>query len=205
MGLRETKKERTRAQLLEAALALIGKKGFEQTTIHEIADAVQVSARTFIRYFPAKEDVVVAWVEDEFAIIVEELANCPRDVPPFRAASAVMRAAVERYETRGAFFLTIEKVIAASPDMTARKAARGNALVRELGEILAQRMGLDAGSSLTPNLIAGTVFAVVGAAIRSWVAQDGQCSLVGLYDEALDQFDFRETWRPQQDKSRAIA
>jgi AcrR family transcriptional regulator len=59
-GLRDRKKQRTRQALIDAAFALISQRGYEQTTVADIAAAADVSTRTFFLHFPAKEDVLLA-------------------------------------------------------------------------------------------------------------------------------------------------
>ncbi|NVB85601.1 MAG: TetR/AcrR family transcriptional regulator [Kofleriaceae bacterium] len=63
------KKERTRAQLLEAAVHVLAARGVEQTTIQEIAERARVTPATFYNHFPSKDDVLAAvatWVADQF-------------------------------------------------------------------------------------------------------------------------------------------
>ncbi|MFC5667970.1 TetR/AcrR family transcriptional regulator [Kitasatospora misakiensis] len=59
-GLRERKKERTRQALVAAAIELFGSKGYEETTIAELAEAADISTRTFFSYFASKEEVLFA-------------------------------------------------------------------------------------------------------------------------------------------------
>src|SRR3954470_21546216 len=67
MGLREEKKARTRAALVGAAERLFAEKGYDGTTVADIAAAANVSTRTFFSYFRAKEDVLFAGTDERLA------------------------------------------------------------------------------------------------------------------------------------------
>ncbi len=92
MGLRERKKQRTRDALIDAALDLFLSQGYEATTIDQIAAEVEVSPRTFFRYFASKEDVALSLTADEQEMFLAELVARPLSEPPFAALSQSMRA-----------------------------------------------------------------------------------------------------------------
>src|SRR5690349_4456662 len=76
-GLRERKKRRTRDALTDAAYALFDAKGFDATTVDEIAAAVEVSPRTFFRYFASKEELALAPLDQQVAAMLAALAARP--------------------------------------------------------------------------------------------------------------------------------
>ncbi|HEX4703601.1 MAG TPA: TetR family transcriptional regulator, partial [Pseudonocardiaceae bacterium] len=90
VGLRERKKAKTRAAIRQHAMRLFQEQGFADTTVDQIADAAEVSPSTFFRYFPTKEDVVLA--DDYDAQMVEAFRAQPPGLTPMQAIRAAMRA-----------------------------------------------------------------------------------------------------------------
>src|SRR5690606_39905277 len=97
-GLREPKKRRTRQALATAALRLFAERGYEETTVAEIAAAADVSPRTFFSYFPSKEDVVFAEIDDRLAEVSEHLRRTPGETP----MDTIRRAVIDVLEALGA-------------------------------------------------------------------------------------------------------
>jgi len=91
-GLRERKKLKTRSCLIEAALTVAERQGYESTTVEQIADTAEVSARTFARYFPTKSGVFESLLHEVTVAANVELERVPADVPPLRALRAAQLA-----------------------------------------------------------------------------------------------------------------
>src|SRR5436309_4426840 len=97
IGLRERKKQKTRAQLTDAAFRLFGERGFDGTTIEDIVEQVEVSPRTFFRYFDSKEDVVIGFFDDMGLELRDMLDAQPAEEPPFTAVRDALRSLVDVY------------------------------------------------------------------------------------------------------------
>ena len=86
-GLRERKKQRTREQIIEAAMGLFAERGYQATTLADIATAADVAPRTFFTYFPSKEAVVFHNVDRD----LDNLASALRDRLPGETAFDALR------------------------------------------------------------------------------------------------------------------
>jgi AcrR family transcriptional regulator len=75
MGLRERKKERTRAAILEAADQLAREHGFDRLRVRDLIERIEISEATFFNYFPARSALLDAWLEDRLANAFADLAT----------------------------------------------------------------------------------------------------------------------------------
>src|SRR5215469_8611175 len=118
---RERKKRQTRDALLHAALRLFDAKGYEHTAVREITDAVDVSERTFFRYFASKEDLTLAFVREGSDALLEALVARPPEEEPLTALREAFRASL-RYTTadlgtvqQQSAYLSVLKLIESTP------------------------------------------------------------------------------------------
>jgi AcrR family transcriptional regulator len=86
-GLRERKRRKTRETIIKVALELFVERGYEETTIAEIADAAEISPRTIFAYFPSKEDILFYDMPEA----LERLAQVLRDRPEGATALDALR------------------------------------------------------------------------------------------------------------------
>lgn len=100
-GLRERKKVKARRDLERSALRLFARKGFADTTVDEIAAAVDLSPRTFFRYFASKEDVVFARAGEDLDALRACLRAVPADLLGYQAVETAVAAMARGLEDRG--------------------------------------------------------------------------------------------------------
>lgn len=94
-GLRERKKEKTRQALASAAMRLFAERGYEATTVADIAAAAEVSTRTFFAYFPSKEDVFFTGTRERLDLVRQAFAAHAAALPPLTAMRATLDQILE--------------------------------------------------------------------------------------------------------------
>jgi AcrR family transcriptional regulator len=177
-GRRERKKQRTREALIDAAFTLFNEKGFETTTVEEIADMVDVSSRTFFRYFSSKEDVVLTFQEEQFVLMKQALAARPPDEPIVtamrNAVVGVMRACEEgAYGFDPAKFSCVQRLMEDSPAVFGRSLEHGQKKQAEITRLIADRMGVDPARDLRPHVAAAAANGATRAVLDLWKDDGG--------------------------------
>ncbi|MEV5568905.1 TetR family transcriptional regulator [Spirillospora sp. NPDC052269] len=175
-GRRERKKQATREALLDAAFRLFGEKGYEATTVEEIADAVDVSARTFFRYFASKEDVALTTQEEQFYAVLDAFARRPPEESVLTAIRTAGTLLVEALEADGrdgrpmSRFDCLMRLTEESPALRAGSMERTRRKNDEMTRVIAVRMGADPETDLRPRMfaaMASTAFMVAAEAHRT--------------------------------------
>lgn len=121
-GRRERKRRETRTRISDAAMSLFLEKGYVAVTVDEIAEAADISKRTFFGYFPAKEDVVTAWQEKFNEPLVAAIAAGPEGETPFQALERAMLDTLLASATPQAF--AVDALVRATPPLAARAAQK---------------------------------------------------------------------------------
>ncbi|GAB1644771.1 TetR family transcriptional regulator [Krasilnikovia sp. MM14-A1259] len=167
-GLRERKKAATRQALHEAATRLAAEHGFDQVTVETIADAANVSRRTFFNYFSGKEEAIAYGDAVRLARLVQLVRERPAQEPPWTALTRVAEQLIaEGYADADAAWLAQRRRLRAHPALAAQQIAAYATVERELSAELATRLsGPD--PALRSRVLAATYLTTLRVAIQHW-------------------------------------
>ena len=192
VSLRERKKLATRRLLRRAALELVAERGLANVTVEDIAEAAEVSPRTFFNYFPSKESVLFGGDTDRAAELREGIAVAAPDGSALDAVRIVLARDSETMadELRSlggdpADWLRRMKVARTDPHVRAAHAAQMAMIERAIAEGLAARLGADQETDPYPGVVAAAAVSVVRACLSFWAGSGGATSLGQLIDEAF--------------------
>ena len=166
LSLQERKQELVRAELFNAAWQLFGQRGYEATTVAEIAAAAGVSRRTFFRYYASKEDVLVETSDDLAEAMLAAVAERPLDEPPLVAIERALVPVLESRMARTDRLRTIIRLLRESRTLRRAMLERHALMEERLAVQLAVRLGLDADKDSTPALLAFIARAMMDTAFN---------------------------------------
>ena len=184
-SLREQKKLRTREALARAAIRLFSERGYDETTVEEIASQANVSARTFFRYFKSKEDVIF-FDSDELTETYRE--SLTTRLPGETLVDRVRRASRDVLRVMGYehphYDVRVGRLLLEVPALSARMAALDAQREDILAPVIAEEYGLRP-EDPRAQLAAGAVVGSIRAMRRRWLYAGGVDRPADLLDEAF--------------------
>jgi AcrR family transcriptional regulator len=183
-SLRERKQEVVRLALSAAAEELFLSRGFEGTTVEQIARAAGVSRRTFFRYYESKEDVAVERSERSGERLYAELAARPRREPPLLAVRNALRPAIQAAIADSGFIRWLIGVLREDSPVRRAVMEHRTRLEERIAALMSERLR-SRPNDLTPMLIAFVTRALHDTAINAWYDHETD-DVDGLVDGLID-------------------
>ena len=137
-GLRERKKQQTRDTIARVALELFAERGYEETTLAEIAEAADVSPRTIFAYFESKEEILFCDAPAELDQLRDALAHRPEGSTTIDA----LRGVLSSMDPPDELAKLRKQIVTSSPALKLKMRAR----VAELEPVLVESFAKDLGS-----------------------------------------------------------
>ncbi len=172
-----------RGRLEQAALALYGERGFEQTTVAEIARRAGLTERTFFRYFADKREVLFWGAGTLQEFLVSTVASAPDSAAPIDAVAAALETAGALLQERRESALQRQAVIDANAELQERELIKLASLASAIAAALRRRGVTEPAASLAAE--AG--IAVFKIAFERWISETSQRDLPQLVRESLDE------------------
>jgi AcrR family transcriptional regulator len=183
-GLRERRRVRVKLMVQAEALKLFADKGYEQTTIDEIAHASAMSPRTFFRYFPTKEDVVL-WDEYDELSFAELLTNQEHEDPLVRLITTVRQIIAGVHDRDRDLLLARTRLSFRVPEIRARFLDQQASTMGALYPQLAAALGGDP-DDLGLRVMLSALFAAMLVAVERWQHDDGRQDLIDVVGDAVN-------------------
>ncbi len=142
-GLRERNKARRRAAIVAAALELFAERGYDETTIADIAEAAEIAPRTVLTYFPTKEDIAMAPVDDVTDRVAMLLRERTAEESPLDVFENWLRGELLSEEADPATHERMRRMIERNPKFIGLQMARVSEVVAEFTKAVADDIGVD--------------------------------------------------------------
>lgn len=183
--LRRRARDAVRAEIAETAFELFTERGFDETTVDEVAAAAGLSRRSFFRYFASKEDAVLGVLNAVGDAIAAELATRPADEPPWTSLRRALDVLVTTYAGDREVALARFRLIYQTPALRTTHLDKQDRWLGSLAEALAARLGVDPEQDPGPQLLAAAALVALDVASRRWLASEGRADLATLLDESF--------------------
>ena len=168
---------------MSAAIELFDERGYEATTVAEIAERAGLTKRTFFRYFSDKREVLFSGSQELQRLWLEGLAAAPANATPLTVVPAGLDPVAEMFTELHPFARIRAQIIEANPELQERELIKLQNLAGVIKTALVER-GVSANAAILAAQAGVTVFHV---AFAHWVEQDDPTAFRRLMDESLEE------------------
>ncbi|MFJ2669507.1 TetR/AcrR family transcriptional regulator [Streptomyces sp. NPDC087525] len=170
-------------RLATAALELYNERGYEQTTVAEIAGRAGLTERTFFRHYADKREVLFAGSGELQELFVRAVADAPESATPIDALAAGLDAVSETFADLREYARRRQNVITANPELKERELIKLASISAALADTLRRRGVAESAASLTAE--AGVAVFKVG--FERWIVAAEERDMAQLMRESLDE------------------
>lgn len=170
--LQARKQQLVREAIWDAAIELFAARGYDETTVEEIAEAAGISRRSFFRYFASKSELMAHGLFSYGEEIAAAIAACPAGM----GVPAMLRETVTRVARENTGRTRTRKIM----EIAARYPAAREAQAAGIGELQARvaaawaRRAETAGDPLLPGMLGGMTLAILSVTLRAWFEEGGE-------------------------------
>jgi AcrR family transcriptional regulator len=185
MSRMETRRAFAADEIARKAMALFAERGFADVTVEEIAQAAEISPRTFFRYFPGKEDVLLLDQRRIHQRLIDAFADRPDDEPPITALRNAYLLTSDVPPHRRKAVLQHGRVLREVPSIRARSLGEDVVGNERIIAMVADRMGVDPAHDVRPAIAAVAMAGAAATAYDHWVRTGGRGNLADAVRSAL--------------------
>jgi AcrR family transcriptional regulator len=172
------------ARLQRAAISLYAERGYDATTVAEIAERAGLTKRTFFRYFADKREVLFRGSSDLRELFVRATAAAPASATPIEAAlAAALGDVATMFSERLDFARQRQAIIAANPELQERELIKLSSIAAAIAAVLRERGVAEEAATMA----AQTAMTIFQVAFTRWVDQPDPGALPRLISEALQE------------------
>ncbi|MFF7195977.1 TetR/AcrR family transcriptional regulator [Streptomyces sp. NPDC008079] len=171
-------------EILDTALRLFTRQGYDETTIAQIAREAGVSQRTLFRYFGTKEDLIGGSQEQFVTLLTETVREQPADADAWQTLRAALKAALSVH-TGPEQALERFRLIHRTDSLRAAYLGKRVRCQEELLPLLEARLAASGADRVQVRAVLATAFGCFDAAIATWIEGDGEGDILDLYDRGL--------------------
>lgn len=181
-GLRDRARRAVQAELAEQAMAMFEERGYEETTVDDIAKAAGMSKRSFFRYFATKEDAVLGVVDVLGEQVAEDIRARPAAEPAWECLRVVLRQWEERIRDSAEQVAGL-RLIESTPALRAASLRKRDEARETITQALRSRPGVTL-DAFTADLVVAAAGAALDTVSREWLRSGGDRA--ALLDRAFD-------------------